>query len=37
MAGLASALSKFLYVNLLSIEQIDNTLNRLCSCENVTL
>lgn len=37
MAGLASALSKSLYVNLLSIEQIDNALNRLYSYENVTL
>ena len=37
MAGLASALSKSLYVNLLSIEQIDNTLNYLHGCENVTL
>lgn len=36
MAGLASALSKSLYVYLLSIEQIDNALNRLYSYENVT-
>lgn len=37
MAGLASALSKSLYVNLLSIEQIDNALNCLYSYENMTL
>ena len=37
MAGLASALSKSLYVNLLNIEQIDNALNYLNGCVNVTL
>lgn len=37
MAGLASALSKSLYVNLLRIEQIDNALNCLYSYENMTL
>ena len=37
MAGLASALSKSLYVNLLSIEQINNALNCLHSYEDVTL
>ena len=37
MVGLASALSKSLYVNLLSIEQIDNALKHLHSYENVTL